>query len=114
MRLMSHRLLFLRGLKNLFLLIMTGVLQMLFASTSYHSLILKTDGSLHTFGRNDYGQLGDGTTTQRNSPTQKKCLFEFVVWLASGQAGFDFLLWIAVKYSIPLYPVTQEGKSVKN
>ena len=33
-----------------------------------HSLILKSDGSLHTFGRNNYGQLGDGTVTNKNTP----------------------------------------------
>lgn len=31
---------------------------------------IKTDGSLWTWGRNNYGQLGDGTTTDRSSPTQ--------------------------------------------
>ena len=35
-----------------------------------HSIILKTDGSLHTFGYNYQGQLGDGTNTSRNTPTQ--------------------------------------------
>lgn len=37
----------------------------------------------------------------------------FVIWLASGQAGFDFILWLAVKYSIPLYPVTQEDSRIE-
>ena len=41
-----------------------------FANTAYHSLILKSDGSLHTFGYNAYGQLGDGSTNQRTTPTQ--------------------------------------------
>ena len=40
------------------------------SSGQYHSLIIKTDGSLWTFGRNAEGQLGDGTTVQRNTPTQ--------------------------------------------
>ena len=33
-----------------------------------HTLILKTDGSLYSFGKNNNGQLGDGTYTDRHSP----------------------------------------------
>jgi alpha-tubulin suppressor-like RCC1 family protein len=33
-----------------------------------HTAAIKTDGTLWTWGRNDYGQLGDGTTTDRSSP----------------------------------------------
>jgi len=40
------------------------------AAGAMHSLILKTDGSLWAMGLNSSGQLGDGTTTQRNSPVQ--------------------------------------------
>jgi alpha-tubulin suppressor-like RCC1 family protein len=32
------------------------------------SMILKKDGTVQTFGGNYYGQLGDGTVIQRNSP----------------------------------------------
>ena len=35
-----------------------------------HSLFLKTDGTLWAMGQNTYGQLGDGTTTDRSSPVQ--------------------------------------------
>jgi alpha-tubulin suppressor-like RCC1 family protein len=39
------------------------------ASGSYHSCALTTGDSAFCWGRNDAGQLGDGTTTNRNSPT---------------------------------------------
>jgi alpha-tubulin suppressor-like RCC1 family protein len=35
-----------------------------------HTVAIKTDGSLWTWGYNLYGQLGDGTGTQRNIPTR--------------------------------------------
>jgi alpha-tubulin suppressor-like RCC1 family protein len=34
----------------------------------YHSIALDSDGKLYAWGRNDNGQLGDGTFTERNSP----------------------------------------------
>lgn len=34
----------------------------------YFSAAVKTDGTLWTWGYNDYGQLGDNTTTNRSSP----------------------------------------------
>ncbi len=35
-----------------------------------HTIAIKTDGSLWAWGRNDNGQLGDGTNTNKNSPLQ--------------------------------------------
>ncbi|WP_338278646.1 MopE-related protein [Corallococcus caeni] len=35
-----------------------------------HSLALKADGTVWAWGRNDAGQLGDGTTIQRNTPVK--------------------------------------------
>jgi alpha-tubulin suppressor-like RCC1 family protein len=37
---------------------------------SNHILAIKTNGTLWAWGRTDLGQLGDGTTTRRNSPVQ--------------------------------------------
>jgi uncharacterized repeat protein (TIGR02543 family) len=36
---------------------------------SYHSLAVTTQGRVYAWGWNGYGQLGDGTTTSRNTPT---------------------------------------------
>jgi len=37
---------------------------------SSHSLALKSDGTVWAWGSNNVGQLGDGTTTDRNRPVQ--------------------------------------------
>lgn len=39
-----------------------------------HSLALKKDGTLWAWGWNEYGQLGDGSTTNRNTPVQVSSL----------------------------------------
>jgi alpha-tubulin suppressor-like RCC1 family protein len=48
----------------------SGVALIAVGRSRNHSLFLKSDGSLHAMGGNDYGQLGDGTTIQRTSPVQ--------------------------------------------
>ena len=40
------------------------------AAGEYHSLFIKDDATLWAMGRNQWGQLGDGTGTQRNTPVQ--------------------------------------------
>lgn len=36
----------------------------------YHSAVLTSEGRLFLWGRNSYGQLGDGTSVQKNTPTE--------------------------------------------
>jgi len=44
------------------------------AAGQYHTCAILDDGSVSCWGRNTYGQLGDGTTTDRNTPTQTSSL----------------------------------------
>ncbi len=38
------------------------------AAGAYHSCVVLTDGTMRCWGKNDFGQLGDNTTTNRLSP----------------------------------------------
>jgi len=40
------------------------------AAGATHTVALKSDGTVWTWGYNTYGQLGDGTTTHRHTPVQ--------------------------------------------
>jgi len=49
---------------------LSSVIAISAGSSGYHSLALKADGTVWAWGRNSDGQLGDGTTTAKNAPTQ--------------------------------------------
>ncbi|MFZ9595765.1 MAG: RCC1 domain-containing protein, partial [Bdellovibrionia bacterium] len=55
------------------------------AAGSSHSCGITISGSIECWGRNRTGQLGDGTTTQRNSPVQVSSTTSFIS-LAAGSA----------------------------
>jgi T5SS/PEP-CTERM-associated repeat protein len=52
----------------------SGVVPPLVGAGRYHSVAMKGDGSLWSWGNNDNGQLGDGTSTQRLLPVQATSL----------------------------------------
>ncbi len=51
---------------------------------SYHTCAVKTDHTLWCWGYNNYGQLGDGTTTTRLTPVQITSLGSNVASVAAG------------------------------
>lgn len=55
------------------------------ASGDYHSLFLKSDGTVWAWGYNASGQLGDGTTTTRYTPVQVHGLTNVVEISANNQ-----------------------------
>ncbi|MEY5013718.1 MAG: hypothetical protein RIS92_76, partial [Verrucomicrobiota bacterium] len=69
----------------------SGPRKAMIASGGGHTLAIKDDGTLWAWGRNDKGQLGDGTTENRNAPIQ---IGEDSDWVAVA-AGFNFS--VAVK-----------------
>ena len=45
---------------------------------SGHSSAITTSGRIFAWGRNDFGQLGDGTTTNKSVPTEITCQFSLL------------------------------------
>jgi predicted CxxxxCH...CXXCH cytochrome family protein len=54
------------------------------AAGNAHSVALKSDGSVWAWGKNDLGQLGDGTTTQRKQPVKVVDAGSGIIALAAG------------------------------
>ena len=65
---------------------------------SYHTMAIKTDGTLWLWGRNDNGGLGDNSRTRRSSPVQTVAAgtnWRLVAggWYHSGAIKTDGTLW---------------------
>jgi alpha-tubulin suppressor-like RCC1 family protein len=66
------------------------------ATGSFHSFIITTDGTAYGFGRNNFGQLGDGTYNDKwvASPSMEN---RFVMKMSLGQ---DFSIMLKLNGSI--------------
>jgi alpha-tubulin suppressor-like RCC1 family protein len=65
------------------------------AAGDEYTITVKSDGTLWTWGKNDYGQLGDGSNASRASPRQVGTGFRTVAAGASHTVavGIDGSLW---------------------
>ncbi|MDR4508040.1 MAG: hypothetical protein MRJ65_07350, partial [Candidatus Brocadiaceae bacterium] len=63
----------------------------------YHSLALKSDGSVWSWGRNEFGQLGDGTKNDSAIPIQIHTLSDIIYigrgWMHSLALKSDGSVW---------------------
>jgi alpha-tubulin suppressor-like RCC1 family protein len=56
------------------------------AAGVYHTVALKANGTVWAWGRNYYGQLGNGSNSDRNTPVQVSGLIE-VTGIAAGRVS---------------------------
>jgi hypothetical protein len=65
----------------------------------YHSLAVCSDGTAAAWGRNDYGQIGDTTTTERNAPvpanTTPLAVSQLFTRVTSGSSAYHTLALVA-------------------
>jgi alpha-tubulin suppressor-like RCC1 family protein len=62
---------------------LTGITNAVAATGAFHCLAVKSDGTIWSWGRNTYGNLGDGTTTHQYLPVQVSGLTN-AIGLAAG------------------------------
>ena len=55
---------------------------------NYHTLALKSDGTVWAWGNNAYGQIGDGTKTQRLVPVHVNGLSNIIAISAGGTSSY--------------------------
>lgn len=62
---------------------LTGITSATAATGAFHCMAVKNDNTVWAWGRNTYGNLGDGTVTHRSTPVQMQGISD-VVGLAAG------------------------------
>ena len=67
---------------------LTAVAAVATGPEAYHNLALKFDGTVWAWGANDYGQLGDGSTTDRHTPVRVVALNGVVAIAAARSQSF--------------------------
>ena len=71
-----------------------------------HTMAIRTDGSLYSWGNNWTGQLGDGTTTRRHTPARIMSNVAYV----SAAGGGDFTVAIATNGNVYAWGGNERGQ----
>jgi alpha-tubulin suppressor-like RCC1 family protein len=66
-----------------------------FSASGVHSLALRTDGTILGTGHNDAGQVGDGTTVNRETPTVLPFIKDVIQAEAAMRVGSIYTGWYA-------------------
>jgi alpha-tubulin suppressor-like RCC1 family protein len=74
----------------------------------YHSLAIRSDGSVWTWGFNDMGQLGDGTAANSNAPVQVIGLGSLKATAVSG--GYEFSLALMSDHTLRAWGADGAGQ----
>lgn len=78
------------------------------AAGLYNSLALTSDGDLVCWGLNSYGQVGDGTTTQRDTPVAVDMSGALAGYTPTSiQAGFQFQIILAAPSTSTITPAAR-------
>lgn len=78
------------------------------AAGLYNSLALTSDGDLVCWGLNNYGQVGDGTTTQRDTPVAVDVTGALAGYTPTSiQAGFQFHIILAAPSTSTIAPAAR-------
>ena len=89
--------------------VLTGIIDI--AGGSTHTLALKADGTVWTWGRNSSGQLGDGTTTSRRLAAQVKTTSStFLTGVIAIAAGDDFCAALRSDGTVWTWGVNSSGQ----
>lgn len=67
---------------------LTGITSAIVATGAFHCMAVKNDGTVWAWGRNTYGNLGDGSVTHRSNPVQMLNITD----VAGMAAGTNFSL----------------------
>ena len=55
------------------------------AAGEFHTVALKSNGTVWAWGRNDYGQVGDGTTIEKHIPVSVSGLTGIIIAISAGE-----------------------------